>query len=43
MTNDFKEQLLQYLTGTIEQQTGTNEPQFQSAETITNNLNTQTT
>lgn len=40
MTNDFKEQLLQYLTGTIEQQTGTNEPQFQSAETITNNLNT---
>ena len=40
MTNDFKEQLLNYLTGNIEQQTGVNEPQFQSAETITNNLNT---
>ena len=40
MTEDFKNKLLKYLTGTIEQQTGTNEPQFQSAETITNNLNT---
>lgn len=40
MTNDFKEKLLNYLTGNIEQQQGTNEPQFQSAETITNNLNT---
>lgn len=40
MTNDFKEQLLNYLTGTIEQQTGTNEPQFEELKVITNNLET---
>lgn len=40
MTEDFKEKVLKYLTGNIIQGTGTNEPQFQLAETITNNLDT---
>jgi hypothetical protein len=40
MTNDFKEKLLKYLTGNIEEQIGINEPQFPGVETITNNLNT---
>lgn len=40
MTNDFKEKLLAFLTGKIEQETGDNTPQFESAKTITNNLYT---
>lgn len=38
MTEDFKEKLLKYLTGNIENQSGINEPQFGTVETITNNL-----
>ena len=40
MTNDFREQLLQYLTGFVYQQTSSNEPQFLEPRTITNNLYT---
>lgn len=38
MTEDFKEKVLKYLTGNLEENTGIDEPQFQTAETITNNL-----
>lgn len=38
MTQDFKDKILKYLTGNLEEQTGTNEPQFQATQTITNNL-----
>ena len=38
MTEDFKEKVLKYLTGNLEENTGVDEPQFQTAETITNNL-----
>lgn len=38
MTDDFKEKVLKYLTGNLSQNTGVDEPQFQAAETITNNL-----
>lgn len=38
MTNDFKEQLLRYLTGKINIQSGNNEPQFNAPINIANNL-----
>lgn len=38
MTEDFKNKILKYLTGNIQSQSGSNEPQFQAVETITNNL-----
>ena len=38
MTEDFKSKILKYLTGNLEQETGTNEPQFEPAQIITNNL-----
>ncbi len=38
MTEDFKSKILKYLTGNLSEETGVNEPQFQAAETITNNL-----
>src|SRR5574344_822470 len=38
MTNDFKDKILKWLTGNYETQTGIDEPQFGSAETIANNL-----
>lgn len=40
MTEDFKNKILKYLTGNIQNQSGSNEPQFQAVETITNNLDT---
>ena len=40
MTEDFKEKLLKYLTGNIEENTGANEPQFEAVKTISNNLYT---
>lgn len=40
MTEDFKNKILKYLTGNLEEATGTNEPQFPGVETIINNLNT---
>lgn len=40
MTEDFKNKILKYLTGNIQSQSGSNEPQFQASETITNNLDT---
>jgi hypothetical protein len=38
MTEDFKEKLLKYLTGNITEETGTDTPQFEPTQTITNNL-----
>lgn len=38
MTQDFKDKLLKYLTGNIEEDSGINEPQFGAVETVTNNL-----
>lgn len=38
MTQDFKDKVLKYLTGNIEEDSGINEPQFGTVETITNNL-----
>ena len=38
MTQDFKDKILKYLTGNIEEDSGINEPQFGAVETITNNL-----
>lgn len=38
MTQDFKDKILKYLTGNINNGSGINEPQFQAVETITNNL-----
>lgn len=40
MTEDFKDKLLKYLTGNIEENTGVNEPQFEAVKTISNNLYT---
>lgn len=40
MTQDFKDTLLKYLTGNLTEGTGTNEPQFGTVETITNNIYT---
>lgn len=40
MTEDFKNKILKFLTGNIQSQSGSNEPQFQAVETITNNLDT---
>lgn len=40
MTEDFKEKVLKYLTGNLEQQAEDNTPQFGEVEEITNNLNT---
>lgn len=40
MTDDFKKKLLKYLTGNIQQGSGTNTPLYQPVETITNNLET---
>lgn len=38
MTQDFKDKILNYLTGNITEDSGINEPQFEAVETITNNL-----
>lgn len=38
MTNDYKEKLLKYLTGTLGKENGDNSPQFQEFETTQNNL-----
>lgn len=38
MSDDFKEKILKYLTGNIQQESGINEPQFEPTQTITNNL-----
>lgn len=38
MTQDFKDKVLKYLTGNIEEDSGINEPQFGAVETVTNNL-----
>ena len=40
MTEDFKEKVLKYLTGNLEQQAEDNTPQFGEVEEITNNLKT---
>ena len=40
MTDDFKNKLLKYLTGTLEIETGVNEPQFSGIVDATNNLET---
>lgn len=40
MTEDFKEQLLNYLTGNLDIQTPSNNLNYTETETITNNLNT---
>lgn len=38
MTEEFKSKILKYLTGNLDENTGIDEPQFEAAETITNNL-----
>ena len=38
MTQDFKDKVLKYLTGNLTEDSGINEPQFGSVETVTNNL-----
>jgi hypothetical protein len=40
MTNDYKDKVLKYLTGNLEQQEEDNTPQFGEVEEITNNLKT---
>ena len=40
MTEDYKSKLLKYLTGNIEVETGTNEPQFINAGYTSSNIKT---
>lgn len=40
MTQDFKDKILKYLTGNLDEEPGNNTPQFEQLETITNNLST---
>lgn len=41
MTNNYKENILKYLIGTLPQQTGVNSPTFSNVEQTTNNLRTE--
>ena len=38
MTNDYKETLLKYMTGKLENETGVNEPQFNKRNDINQNI-----
>jgi len=40
MTEEYKNKLLKYLTGNIEEETGTNEPQFVDGGTVNSNIKT---
>lgn len=41
MTDNYKDDVLKYITGNLQQQVGVNEPTFEDVETTTNNLYTQ--